>query len=220
MESFGDLLHAFDIWRRRLPSRFWYRLTYPRDLATVLCLNAPRGKDELLALYELGKNAPAGGAIVEIGSFHGSSAVALALGSRKGNKLRVYTVDPYEPFAPPGEKRKFGPHDRIKLFKNLLRAGVVEDVWPINLPSKAAARAWSGPISLLWIDGDHSYEGVKGDFESWSPFVAPDGLIAFDDANDGGPFKLIEEAIQAGKLERVAMKGKIAVMRRPIAPAS
>lgn len=213
MDSLGDWLHGFDIWRRRLPFRIWYRLTYPRDLATVLCLDAPRGKDELLALYELGKNAPAGGAIVEIGSFHGSSAVALALGTRKGNELRVYSIDPYEPFSPPGEKRKYGPHDRVRFFKHLLRAGVVENVWPINLPSQAATKAWSGPISLLWIDGDHSYEGVKGDFEAWSQFVSPEGVIAFDDALEGGPLKLVEELTQAGRIEQVATHGKIAVYR-------
>ncbi len=214
MASFDEVMHSLDVWRRRLPSRIWYRLTLPRDIATVLCLNAPRGKDELLALYELGKNAPASGAIVEIGSFHGSSAVALALGSRKGNLLRVYSVDPYEPFAPPGERRKFGPHDRIPLMKNLLRAGVVEDVWLINLPSTAAARAWNGPISLLWIDGDHSYQGVRGDLDAWLGHVSREGFIAFDDALDGGPFQVIEEAVKDGRLERVTMHGKIAVLRR------
>lgn len=36
-------------------------------------------------------------------------------------------------------------------------------------------------IDVLFIDGDHSYEGVKKDFENYSPFVKKGGLIAFHD---------------------------------------
>ena len=36
-------------------------------------------------------------------------------------------------------------------------------------------------IDLLFIDGDHSYEGVKRDFELYSPFVNENGLIIFHD---------------------------------------
>jgi predicted O-methyltransferase YrrM len=36
-------------------------------------------------------------------------------------------------------------------------------------------------IDFLFIDGDHSYEGVKQDFEMYSQFVAEDGIIAFHD---------------------------------------
>jgi predicted O-methyltransferase YrrM len=36
-------------------------------------------------------------------------------------------------------------------------------------------------IDFLFIDGDHSYEGVKTDFEFYSPLVSPSGLIAFHD---------------------------------------
>lgn len=36
-------------------------------------------------------------------------------------------------------------------------------------------------IDLLFIDGDHSYEGVKKDFEMYSPLVRKGGLIAFHD---------------------------------------
>jgi predicted O-methyltransferase YrrM len=36
-------------------------------------------------------------------------------------------------------------------------------------------------IDFLFIDGDHSYEGVKGDFERYAPLVRPGGLIAFHD---------------------------------------
>lgn len=36
-------------------------------------------------------------------------------------------------------------------------------------------------IDFLYIDGDHSYEGVKKDFQMYSPFVKKGGLIAFHD---------------------------------------
>jgi predicted O-methyltransferase YrrM len=39
-------------------------------------------------------------------------------------------------------------------------------------------------IDFLFIDGDHTYEGVKDDFERYSPFVADGGLIAFHDIVD------------------------------------
>jgi predicted O-methyltransferase YrrM len=36
-------------------------------------------------------------------------------------------------------------------------------------------------IDLLFIDGDHTYEGVKADFDMYSPLVRNGGLIAFHD---------------------------------------
>lgn len=36
-------------------------------------------------------------------------------------------------------------------------------------------------LDFLFIDGDHSYEGVKQDFEFYSKFVKPGGIIAFHD---------------------------------------
>ena len=37
------------------------------------------------------------------------------------------------------------------------------------------------PVDFLFIDGDHSYEGVRRDFELYSPLVRPGGLVAFHD---------------------------------------
>jgi len=37
------------------------------------------------------------------------------------------------------------------------------------------------PVDFLFIDGDHSYEGVKKDFEMYSPLVKRGGIIAFHD---------------------------------------
>jgi predicted O-methyltransferase YrrM len=37
------------------------------------------------------------------------------------------------------------------------------------------------PVDVLFIDGDHTYDGVKSDYEMYSPLVRPGGLIAFHD---------------------------------------
>jgi predicted O-methyltransferase YrrM len=46
-------------------------------------------------------------------------------------------------------------------------------------------------VDLLFIDGDHSYEGVKADFQLYSPWVRPGGLVVFHDivpaAETGAP---------------------------------
>jgi len=44
-----------------------------------------------------------------------------------------------------------------------------------------AALPGGGKIDFLFIDGDHTYEGVKADYELYSPLVRPGGLIAFHD---------------------------------------
>jgi cephalosporin hydroxylase len=37
------------------------------------------------------------------------------------------------------------------------------------------------PVDFLWIDGDHSYDGVKLDFEMYRSLVRGGGVIAFHD---------------------------------------
>lgn len=40
-------------------------------------------------------------------------------------------------------------------------------------------------LDLLFIDGDHTYDGVKADYELYSGFVKPGGVIAFHDIQPG-----------------------------------
>lgn len=39
-------------------------------------------------------------------------------------------------------------------------------------------------LDFLFIDGDHSYEGVSGDYRMYSKFVRPGGFIALHDIKD------------------------------------
>jgi hypothetical protein len=133
------------------------------------------------------------GCIVEVGSWRGMSTIALA----KGARVPVYAIEPHEVFT--GVLGgQFGPADRRAFFENLLRAEVVEKVRLVNLSSEVVAPGWKLPVGLLWIDGDHRYEAVRRDFESWEPHVR--GKVAFHDAIQPtlGPAQLIDELLASG----------------------
>ena len=42
-------------------------------------------------------------------------------------------------------------------------------------------------IDLLFIDGDHSYEGVRSDFNNYSTFLSQNAIVVFDDYNKKWP---------------------------------
>jgi predicted O-methyltransferase YrrM len=42
-------------------------------------------------------------------------------------------------------------------------------------------------IDVLFIDGDHSYEGCKADIDAWFPFVKEGGVIMFHDCDESSP---------------------------------
>ncbi|MEM5831577.1 MAG: class I SAM-dependent methyltransferase, partial [Candidatus Aenigmatarchaeota archaeon] len=44
-------------------------------------------------------------------------------------------------------------------------------------------------LDFLFIDGDHTYEGVKKDFEMYSPLVREGGIIAFHDIINKDPLR-------------------------------
>lgn len=44
-----------------------------------------------------------------------------------------------------------------------------------------------GEVSVLFIDGDHSYEGCKRDIEGWYPKMKKDGVMLFHDCDESSP---------------------------------
>lgn len=59
-------------------------------------------------------------------------------------------------------------------------------------PRTAESLAWA-KFDLLFIDGDHSYEGVKKDFLMYKKLVTRGGIIAFHDVHLNGVQKLWNE---------------------------
>ncbi len=200
--------------------------TFIADLCLGAELGAMRGvegwlsKEEAELLFALARGVETG-CIVEVGSYRGRSTVALALGSQRGHGAPVFALDPHEPFtgALGGD---FGPEDRAAFYRNMLRSGCYHDVRLINLDSEIVTRGWSKTVSLLWIDGDHSYQGVSRDFNCWRPHLAPDAQVVFDDSLDPriGPARLIEELLESGAFERVRTVGKVTLLRSRGRPAA
>lgn len=52
-----------------------------------------------------------------------------------------------------------------------------------NLISDHIASVWKDPIDLLMIDGNHTYDQVKKDYQNFAPHVTTGGLIILHDIN-------------------------------------
>jgi predicted O-methyltransferase YrrM len=48
------------------------------------------------------------------------------------------------------------------------------------------------PVDFLFIDGDHTFDGVKQDYEMYSPLVRPGGVVAFHDVRGHPSFQFVE----------------------------
>lgn len=171
------------------------------DLKIVSAIDGQISMCEVEVLMGLATNLAFGNAIVEVGSYRGRSTIAMALGSLRGRKNKVYAIDPHVNFV--GVLGAvFGPQDLKAFYENIVTTKVGEIVYVVSLPSANAAKAWETiNIELLFIDGDHSYEGVRTDFESWIPYVIKNGIIAFHDYQVSGVSQLLQEIVGNGLLK-------------------
>jgi len=118
-------------------------------------------------LVRLAASVPEDGAIVEIGGEFGQSASLFAHGADK--TVSITTVDLF-----PGEL--VDAH-----IGNLSEAGFEGRTVQIKGDSKTVGKAWDTEIDLLFVDGDHSYNGAKADLQIWSPLVKPLGALVVHD---------------------------------------
>ena len=163
-----------------------------QKLEEILKLPGMLTPNEVVYLHSLAGGSPAGGVIVEIGSWKGKSTICLALGSMAAGGAKVYAVDPHKPLAEEG----YVEDTEAEFAKNIKAAGVESHVVPLVMTSEHAARGWDKPVALLWIDGDHRYEQVKRDFLLWEPHVMDGGIIAMHDTiRKQGPKRVLWESV-------------------------
>lgn len=121
--------------------------------------------------------------IVEIGTYRGRSAIAMAEAAAAAH---VWTIDPWDLTGNPDGRHGYADRNARREFDaNVERAGVGDRITHIQAFSTDVARDWPtftwSPIDLLYIDGDHSEAAVRADFEAWRPHLAPEAWVVFDD---------------------------------------
>jgi len=112
---------------------------------------------------------------LEIGSYAGGSQ---SLISSHDYKTNCYTIDLGEPISKDIVIRNV---DKFKNIKNTFKyyQGNSQDINIVNQVKTDLKN-----VDILFIDGDHSRQGVLLDFKNYSDLVVNGGYIAFDDYLD------------------------------------
>ncbi len=133
--------------------------------------------DSAHLLYALVKGAKPE-VVVEIGSARGRSSCFMGLALKQNGAGKLYAIDPHM-------KTAWNDNDSVDTYdilrKNIASLGLTDVVEILRATSNEVARDWNRSIDILFIDGDHSYEGAKLDWDLFSPFVKPFGSVVFHD---------------------------------------
>ncbi|HXD58387.1 MAG TPA: class I SAM-dependent methyltransferase [Thermoleophilaceae bacterium] len=177
--------------RRRTPDALRHNRRL-RALALGAGLIPPRtmhSPEEASLLAELASGQRT---VVEIGVYEGSSALVLCRSMPSGADLHL--IDPFVDET--GWALPAGWGASAKATRRVVgRAGGPRLHWYVAR-SQDVGRDWPGPpVDVVFIDGDHSPEGVREDWDVWHPHVRPGGHVAFHDAREPGlgPTQVVAE---------------------------
>ncbi|RJG40884.1 CmcI family methyltransferase [Mesorhizobium sp. DCY119] len=126
--------------------------------------------------------------ILEIGTLFGIGAAAMyEAATNESGSVHLTVIDPLDGYYAAGNRDLLtgAQVNEATLRQNWSLAPVPEDSFTIikrlsNDP-EAIKEAAQRQYDVVVIDGDHSYEGVKFDFENYSKLVRPGGYIIVDD---------------------------------------
>jgi MMP 1-O-methyltransferase len=185
---------------------------------------------EGLALYRTAAAYAAVGPIGEVGTYCGKSTIYLAAAAAE-NGQKVITVDHHhgseenqagwEHHDPEVVDPRTGRMDTLPFFRATIEdSGLADHVIAVIGASADVAKLWRTPLGMLFIDGGHSEANVVTDYESWAPWVAHGGALAFHDIfpdpADGGqaPYRVYLRALASGAFTEVSVAGSLRVLER------
>ncbi|HEY6507627.1 MAG TPA: class I SAM-dependent methyltransferase [Vicinamibacterales bacterium] len=132
--------------------------------------------------------------LVEIGVWHGVTTRRLRSAMDRQGTLTA--VDPF----PAGQ---LGLSLQQRIAHREVRAVRNGHVTWSRTTGPEAARGHD-PVDFVFIDGDHSEEGLLADWRAWSPLVEPGGIVALHDSrstparpiDDAGSVKVTRDVIR------------------------
>lgn len=149
--------------------------------------------------------------IVEIGCYEGKTTAALA----RRSPGQVYTIDPFI-------RGRLGISYGALIAKEHCRRTGVRNVHFVRALSYDVAPGFNYPIDFLFVDADHTYEGIARDWEDWFPKVVDGGILALHDSRQAanspeylGSMKFYEERIRNSlEVSRIAEVDSLAILKR------
>ena len=163
---------------------------------------------DCLARHARGRNR-----LVEIGVWHGVTTSRLRQVMAGDGCLTA--VDPF-----PIGRLGFSMQERIA-HHEVERVGNGRVQWV--RASGVNAALLHDPIDFVFIDGDHSEEGLLGDWNAWSSLVLPGGIVALHDSRstperpiaDAGSVKVTNGVVlQDRRFEVIEVVDSLTVLRR------
>ncbi|MDD5242732.1 MAG: class I SAM-dependent methyltransferase [Syntrophorhabdaceae bacterium] len=149
-------------------------------------------KQERLILYRLALDQSPDSVLLEIGSYIGASSCFLAAAASEiQGKVKVYCVDTWQ-----NEGMFEGQRDTFDEFRKNT-AKYEEFIVILKGTSHEIANNFYKKVDFLFIDGDHSYEGVKSDVDDWFPKLNDGGIVIFHDIGWAeGVQRVVEESVR------------------------
>ncbi len=123
------------------------------------------------------------GVIAELGVHWGTSLFAFAQAVKDAElESRMIGVDTW---AGDGHTGPYGPDvlEAVRTIASTYFAKQRFELLPMTF-DEALPRVPDESIDLLHIDGFHTYDAVKHDFDSWLPKLAPNGVVLLHDVAD------------------------------------
>jgi predicted O-methyltransferase YrrM len=130
---------------------------------------------EQMAMFLREQDGPKPGRILEIGTGWAESAQFF---SCQKPSWKIYTIDAFGLY---GDGRIYRTLEHEKVLAINYRIQQMGNV--IQILGNSSSIPWELPIDLLFLDGDHTREGVKKDWMQFSPWVRRGGIVVFDDYN-------------------------------------
>lgn len=216
--------------QRSGPSRFSVppksKFPFPTEFRQVVGATP----DEIaFTLADFAKQVPADQEIVELGVYQARTALIMAWGAAQGNGAHVTAVDawdlPGNTYHPPFTDAA----TRERAYANVQNLGYGERATLIRGFASEVGREWvenpkkgGASVGLLFVDDDHSADGVNAAFEAWRPHLADGAVIAFDDYGHPdwpGVAQAVDELVDSGTLAPIELyHDRLAVTRIAAAP--
>jgi predicted O-methyltransferase YrrM len=188
--------------------------------------------DALLAAARAGR----AGTWLEVGTYCGRSTVHLGAAAREVG-AHVVTLDHHRGSEEnqPGwawhDASLVDPHTgRLETLPSLRRtlwdAGLDDVVSVLVATTQQVAPWWSTPLTLLFLDGNHTQEVAQHDYAAFAPHVAPGGTLlihdVFERPEDGGrpPWEVFRRAVDTGAFAEAGQTGSLRVLIRQQVPVS